>query len=146
MARHRFRKRNIDSLNCRKGGRLPTAQTFLPLLLLFCACACKPPPEQRQHMPQADAARGREVINQVGCGSCHSIPGIYWPKGQTGPSLQGFADRGLIAGRLPNQPEILAAFIRNAPALIPDTTMPAMPITEEDSRHVAAYLYAHADR
>lgn len=125
---------------------MPTAQTFLLLLMLLGAGACKPPPEQRQHMPQADAARGREVMSNVGCGSCHSIPGIGWPKGQIGPSLEDFASRGLIAGRLPNQPEILAAFVRNAPALIPDTTMPAMPITEEESRDVAAYLYANAGR
>ena len=56
-------------------------------------------------------------------------------------ALAGFAGRGLIAGRLPNQPEILAAFVRDAPALVPDTNMPAMPLTEEESRDVAAYLY-----
>lgn len=97
-------------------------------------------------MPQADVERGREAIARVGCGSCHTIPGIRWPKGQTGPSLEGFAHRSLIAGRLPNQPDILAAFVRNAPALLPETTMPAMPLTEEESRDVAAYLYAIGER
>lgn len=92
-------------------------------------------------MPQANAAKGLEAIERVGCGACHAIPGLTWPEGTVGPSLAGFAGRGLIAGRLPNQPDLLAAFVRDAPALVPDTAMPAMPLTEEESRDVAAYLY-----
>ena len=92
-------------------------------------------------MPQASAGRGLEAIERAGCGACHSIPGLDWPKGMVGPSLEGFAERGLIAGELPNQPEILAAYVRDAPALVPDSTMPAMPLTQEESRDVAAYLY-----
>ncbi len=97
-------------------------------------------------MPQASAERGRDAIERVGCGACHSIPGIRWPKGATGPSLAGLADQGLIAGRLPNRPDILSAFVRNAPAVLPGTTMPAMPISEQEGRDVAAYLYARTAR
>lgn len=122
------------------GGPLPKAHASIVLLIL--AGACKPPPEQRQHMPQASAARGLEAIGRAGCGTCHTIPGLGWPEGRLGPSLKGFADRGLIAGKLPNRPEVLAAFVRNAPALLPETTMPAMPLSEEESRDVAAYLYS----
>lgn len=92
-------------------------------------------------MPIADAARGKEAIERVGCGSCHSIPGVRWPKGEAAPALEGMAERALIAGRLPNEPEVLAEFVRNAPALVPGTTMPAMPLSEQESRDVAAYLY-----
>ena len=52
----------------------------------------------------------------------------------------------MIAGRLPNRPDVLAAFVRNAPALVPGTAMPAMPLTEEESRDVAAYLYTLEQR
>jgi mono/diheme cytochrome c family protein len=97
---------------------LSNASAFLSLLLLL--GACKPPPEGRQHMPGTDPARGLEVVNHVGCGSCHTIPGLRWPEGSVGPSLEGFAER----------------------TLIPGTAMPAMPITEKESRDVAAYLYA----
>ena len=103
--------------------------------------ACKPPPDERHHMPGADAGEGRAAIERVGCGACHVIPGVAWPEGEVGPSLQGFAGQGLIAGRLPNRPEVLAAFVRDAPALVPGTAMPAMPLSEEESRDVAAYLY-----
>lgn len=92
-------------------------------------------------MPQASAARGLELIKRVGCGACHAIPGLGWPQGGSGPSLQGFAAQGLIAGRLPNRPDNLAAFVRNAPAVLPGTTMPAMPLNDAQARDVAAYLY-----
>lgn len=97
-------------------------------------------------MPQASVARGEAAIDRAGCGACHTIPGIRWPEGAVGPSLVGFAGQGLIAGRLPNRPDILAAFVRNAPAVLPGTTMPAMPISEQEGRDVAAYLYARTKR
>ncbi len=92
-------------------------------------------------MPVADASRGKRAIERVGCASCHTIPGIGWPKGEAGPPLHGMAERALIAGRLANRPGILARFVRDAPALVPGTTMPAMPLSEEESRDVAAFLY-----
>jgi cytochrome c1 len=57
-----------------------------------------------------------------------------------GPSLEGFADRGLIAGRLPNRPDMLARFVRDAPSLVPGTAMPAIPMTDRDAADIAAWL------
>ena len=48
----------------------------------------------------------------------------------------------MIAGRLPNQPDMMTRFVRDAPSLLPDTGMPAMPLTEAEARDVAAYLYS----
>lgn len=121
-------------------GRLTAYLT--PLLVLV--AACQPPAGERHAMPDADPAAGLAVIERVGCGSCHDIPGLRWPRGRLGPSLVGFADQGLIAGRLPNRPAVLAAYVRNAPALTPGTTMPAMPLSEREARDVAAYLYTLA--
>ncbi len=114
------------------------ARWFLPFLLLT---ACKPPPEQHMQMPQADAAHGKQVIQRVGCGSCHRIPGIDWPQGKVGPVLDGLAERALLAGRLPNRPDVLSAYVQNAPALVPNSGMPAMPVSDEEARDIAAYLY-----
>ena len=97
-------------------------------------------------MPEADPARGLHAMARVGCGSCHAIPGLGWPRGSVGPSLRGFGKANLIAGRLPNRPELLTAFVRSAPDVLPGTTMPAMPLTEQESRDVAAYLYSLVDR
>ena len=109
--------------------------------LLACAgslVACKQPPEPR-HVPDAKA------IERAGCGACHEIPGLDWPSGRTGPSLVGFDDIGPIAGALPNTAENLAAFVRNAPAAKPGSTMPVMPLSEDEARDVAAYLYGIND-
>lgn len=103
---------------------------------------CKQPPEERHFATAASIERGERVIERVGCGSCHDIPGIAWPRGRLGPPLDAFADRRLIAGRLANRPELLAAFLQDAPALVPGTAMPAMPISREEARDAAAYLYS----
>lgn len=92
----------------------------------------------------ADAANGKAVIQRVGCGSCHAIEGIRWPRGGTAPALGGIDGRGLIAGKLPNRPDVLAAFVRDAPALVPGIAMPAMPLSEQEAQDVAAYLYGIA--
>ncbi len=111
------------------------------LFFVLLLTACKSPPDERHSMPEANAARGRKVMARVGCASCHTIPGIAWPQGQVGPALQGFAAGNLISGQLPNRPDVLAAYVRNAPEVLPGTTMPAMPISEREARDVAAYLY-----
>lgn len=111
------------------------------LMALLLLAGCKPPPDERHFMPAADAAYGRAVIERVGCGSCHTVPGVGWPQGKVGPNLDGLAERALIAGKLPNRPDVLAAYIRNAPALVPGSGMPAMPVTEAEARDIAAYLY-----
>ena len=123
---------------------LLTMRTVLPLLLALAGCA--PPPEWQHAMPEADPARGLQAMARVGCGSCHVIPGLRWPQGAVGPSLRGFGKAGLVAGELPNRPDVLTAFVRDAPGALPGTTMPAMPLTEQEARDVAAYLYTLADR
>lgn len=121
-------------------------QIFRALMPLLLAAGCKSPPDEVHHMPQANVAHGMALIKRAGCGACHVIPGIFWPRGESGPSLVGFAEQGLIAGRLPNRPDVLAAYVRNAPATLPGTTMPAMPLSAQDARDVAAYLYATGKR
>lgn len=113
----------------------------LPLIACaLLACACKEPGGPRYLTGGADAERGLVLIEETACGACHEIPGVSWPKGRTGPSLVGFDDIGLIAGALPNTPENLALFVRNAPEAKPGSTMPAMPLSADEARDVAAYL------
>ncbi len=102
---------------------------------------CKDPVQTRYEPSDAGKSRGLAAIEKAGCGSCHAIPGVEWPKGRLGPSLAGFDDVGLIAGELPNQPGLLAAFIRNAPAIKPGSTMPPMPVTDAEAQDIASYLY-----
>lgn len=120
-------------------------ETIALLACLGALAACKQPPEAR-YVPDSKAmGRGLAAIERVGCAACHEIPGLDWPQGRSGPSLAGFDEVGAIAGALPNTAENLAAFVRNAPAAKPRSTMPAMPLSEEEARDVAAYLYGMSD-
>lgn len=110
---------------------------FLPILLVACSDKTNPP----RTIAGADADAGLQVMRRVGCAACHVIPGVDWPRGATGPSLKGFADSPMIAGRFPNRPAVLTAFIVDAPSMATDTGMPAMPLTQDEARDVAAYLY-----
>ncbi len=123
-----------------KGGILSAVHYILTLLVF--STACKPLPEERHFMPGADPARGLKAIERAGCGACHTIPGLSWPRGRIAPELGGIAEQNLIAGTLPNRPNVLAAYVRNAPALISGSVMPAMPVTEDEARDIASYLYS----
>ncbi len=111
------------------------------MLLALLATACADKGGGPREIAGADPARGLEVAERVGCAACHRSPGVEWPSGAAGPSLEGFGGSPLIAGRFPNQPDRLAQWVRNAPSMAPETGMPAMPITEAEARDVAAWLY-----
>lgn len=113
-------------------------------LALLVVTACQPPPDDRRPTDAQAAERGLQAIERVQCGACHDIPGVRWPKGRSGPALHAFASRGTIAGTLPNRPDVLAAFVRNAPAVKPGSPMPAMPISEREARDIAFALYEDA--
>ncbi len=112
----------------------------IPLALIALLGGCKPPPEERYVAEPGAAARGLEAIERAGCGACHRIDGVEWPQGRLGPSLVGYDDAGLIAGALPNTPANLAAFVRNAPAAKPGSTMPPIPVSPAEARDIATYL------
>lgn len=118
-------------------------RSCLRLAISAAACglaACDGPPDRTPKLDQADVARGLRLVSDKGCVACHAFPGIAWPRGALGPSLENFGAQGLIAGRLPNQPGVLMQFVRNAPALVPGTAMPAMPLSDQEALHVTAYL------
>jgi len=88
-----------------------------------------------------DAERGRVLIQEFDCGSCHVIPGIRGANGLVGPPLMWFARRTFIAGLLPNSPANLSTWIRAPRSVEPRTAMPAVGLSEEQARDIAAYLY-----
>lgn len=84
---------------------------------------------------------GLVAVEQLGCGSCHVIPGVAWPRNTVGPTLEGYAERAFIAGKLPNKPENLIAFILDATRFVPDGAMPPIAMTDQEARDIATYLY-----
>jgi cytochrome c len=107
------------------------------LALATAGCGKDAPPT----VATGDPERGRLLLRQFGCGTCHEIPGVAAAIGKVGPPLAGVAGRIYIAGVLANSPESMAAFIRAPQAADPRTTMPDMGVGAEHARDMVAYLY-----
>jgi cytochrome c len=90
-------------------------------------------------------ASGHTLIEEHGCGACHSIPGVANAKGEVGPSLTKFASRSYIAGRVPNTTDVLVRWLENPQAVDPQTAMPNLGLSSQEARHIAAYLYSLED-
>lgn len=110
------------------------------LVAAMAMIACVPGPDRAEPAIRGDPERGRKLLSQYQCGTCHSIPGVAASRGRVASSLLGFGQRSYIAGRLPNRAELLAQWIADPQALVPDTAMPSMGVSPEDAHHMAAYL------
>ncbi|RWM85291.1 MAG: c-type cytochrome [Mesorhizobium sp.] len=88
-----------------------------------------------------DTDRAPRLMIANGCAGCHVIPGVPGATGTTGPSLGGYAQRGFIAGVLPNTSGNLIAWIRRSRDMAPKSAMPNTNVSEQDARDMAAFLY-----
>jgi cytochrome c len=114
------------------------AALFLAPIMI---AACSSDATYRPYV-DGDVERGKNVIRQYECGVCHSIPGIRGANGQVGPALDNYWRNVYVAGKFPNTPEYLTAWIIDAPSLSPRTAMPALGVNADEARDVAAYLYS----
>jgi mono/diheme cytochrome c family protein len=92
--------------------------------------------------PQDDVERGRDLLLQYRCGSCHAIPGVPASRGVAAAPLEAWGRRSYIAGRLPNRPELLARWIVAPQSLVPGTRMPSMGVSPAEARAMTAYLFS----
>ena len=92
-------------------------------------------------VPNGDPALGAQIVARTGCGSCHTIPGIEGASGRVGPSLDGFAARQVIAGRIPNEGTQLIRWLQDPQSVDPKTDMPNVGLSRQEAADVAAYLY-----
>ncbi len=89
--------------------------------------------------PSGPAAEGKTLYASRGCVGCHTIRGVS--AGVLGPDLTTFGSRRtLAAGMFPNTPERVAAWVKNPGELKPGVKMPALGLTDDQARAVAAYL------
>jgi cytochrome c oxidase subunit 2 len=89
--------------------------------------------------PSGEAATGKAIFAASACVGCHTVRGLS--TGTLGPDLTHFGSRRTLAGgMLPNRPEHVAAWVRDAPAIKPGVKMPPFPFTDEQARALAAYL------
>jgi cytochrome c len=122
-----------------------TARTLWPVLACIAiaaapACSTVPPPPPAE-VPQGNPGRGARLIEQYGCGSCHTVPGVGGANGLVGPPLTKLGSRSYIAGELPNNGDNLQRWIRNPQAVEPGTAMPNLSVTAVDAQDIAAYLF-----
>ena len=116
----------------------------LSLAVLLTACSPERPAGAEAGaaaQPAGNAGNGRKLIDQYSCISCHMIPGIEGPHGSMGPTLEAFSRRPAIAGRIPNRPDTIAAYLQNPQAVDPQNRMPPLGITEAEARDITAYLF-----
>ena len=125
----------------------PSCRAVYPLALLVLAvlaAGCTPGESGLafERAPPAQRERGRLLLAQYQCGSCHTIPDVQAARGRTGPTLAAFGRRSYIAGQVPNSPDALVRWIVAPATVVPGTLMPAMGVSPDDARDMAAYLLA----
>lgn len=113
----------------------------LALLMGLTSCTTASPATTNEVVLAGDPAAGRVALQAYGCHACHVIPGVTGANSLVGPPLIGWAERAYIAGRLPNEPAHLVAWIQYPQAIEPGTAMPNLGVTEEDAVNMSAYLY-----
>lgn len=121
------------------------ARCWLLALPLVAATVLAHAQSERAHpawnVPGGDARRGHQLIAQLGCGGCHTIPGVRNARGNVGPPLIAFGDRRFVAGMLENQPDNLIHWLEHPQSVVPGNAMPEMGISQAQARDIAAYLY-----
>ncbi|OWQ48309.1 hypothetical protein CDL60_06960 [Roseateles noduli] len=119
-----------------------TRPRLLTISLGLLLSACGPAPDEplrRWQVDAADVERGRHLMTQFQCGSCHAVPGVPGG-GQRAPALERFGRRAYIAGQLPNSPEVLQRWLLDPQGMLPGTAMPRLGLSERDARDIAGYL------
>jgi cytochrome c2 len=86
--------------------------------------------------------RGKALIGQYQCGSCHTIAEVPAARGRVSQPLNAWSQRSYIAGRLPNRADTLAQWIAAPQTLVPGTTMPSMGVSAADAQAMAAFLFS----
>ena len=115
------------------------------VLALVLACATSGCDREAQETAAAltggDPHRGRLLIREYGCHTCHTVPGVRGAGAVVGPSLERVAVRNYLAGELTNTPENMVRWIRSPQSVRAGTAMPDTGVGEPDARDIAAYLY-----
>jgi len=97
----------------------------------------------RQKAPPGEpgelAAAGKTVFASSACVGCHTIQGVS--AGVLGPDLTHFGSRTMLAaGMWPNTPDNVAEWVKDPQRLKPGVKMPALGLTDEQAKALAAYL------
>jgi cytochrome c1 len=89
-----------------------------------------------------NADRGLTLFVAKGCGGCHTLEGVPQANGLVGPPLDGVGVREIVGGKLANTPENIELWISAPQSIVPGNAMPDIPMTAQDAKDIAAFLYA----
>jgi cytochrome c len=122
-----------------------SARRTAPVLLALCLAGgllagCDSKSDVTQNV-EGDAGRGKMLIGNYGCGSCHLIPEVASADGNVGPPLMRIGTRVYIAGYIRNSPENMSVWLQDPQKVLPGNAMPSMGISLKDSRDITAFLY-----
>ena len=96
--------------------------------------------QQQSAVSDPAGAAGSALFVAKTCFVCHTVRGTI-ATGTAGPDLTHLMSRDTIAaGVLPNNPEKLRAWIRNPEAIKSGSKMPVIPMTDDESNQIVAYL------
>jgi hypothetical protein len=68
------------------------------------------------------------------------VPGVPGAVSWAAPPLSEWARRGWLAGRFPNRPDTLVAWLLDPQAMSPGSAMPNLGLGEGEARDIAAFL------
>jgi cytochrome c oxidase subunit 2 len=88
-----------------------------------------------------ETKRGRELFLSLPCTGCHTIQGTT-ARGKVGPELTHVASKKSIAGGLlsPVDEANLSKWLKNPPAVKPDTKMPNLNLSDQQITDLVQYL------
>lgn len=85
-------------------------------------------------------ARGKQLLTQYGCISCHRIPTVEGAKGKIGPALDHIGSHPMLSNKFPNDLATLTRWLQNPQSMDPDSSMPDLDVTPADARDISAFL------
>src|SRR3954454_2523870 len=92
------------------------------LLTLLAAAGCDNEKKKTARaLAGGDPDAGHAAINNYGCASCHTIPGVHGANATVGPPLTQMGARMYIAGIMQNTPKNMIEWLKNPPAIEPKT-------------------------
>lgn len=118
--------------------------TVIILGIIGCAaagCTERETDEPLWAVPDSDPQQGGRAILRYGCYTCHVIEGVRKAKGRVGPRLLDIREQIYIGGVLANSPDNMLLWIQTPRKFSPETAMPNLHVTYEDSRDIVTYLY-----
>ncbi len=90
----------------------------------------KPFKKMAKSMPEGNAEKGKELVDNRGCLGCHSVG--EWKEPEHGPSLNGIGSKV--------EPKWLYSWVKNPKHYWKETRMPSLRLSDQEAADMTAYL------